>query len=108
VLAQVIAKRVPAEQATVAAMAVVKIRAVGVDERRRGLGLGSAMIRRCLQLYFQLGYHVAYGQFRTASRCTLRSVIRSKSARSNAVSAYADNCMASKTPVSIPVAAPNP
>jgi GNAT superfamily N-acetyltransferase len=67
VLAQVIAKGVPAEQATVGAVAVVKIRAVAVDERARGLGLGSAMIRRCLQLYFQLGYHVAYGRFRSGS-----------------------------------------
>jgi GNAT superfamily N-acetyltransferase len=67
VLAQVITKGVPAQLATVAALAVVKIRAVAVDERARGLGVGSALLRRCLQLYFQLGYYVAYGQFSSGS-----------------------------------------
>lgn len=67
VLAQVMTKGVPAELATVGAVAVVKIRAVAVDEQVRGQGVGAALLRRCLQLYFQLGYYVAYGQFTDGS-----------------------------------------
>lgn len=67
VLAQVMGKGVPAELATVGAFAVVKIRAVAVAESARGQGVAAALLKRCLQLYFQLGYFVAYGQFSNGS-----------------------------------------
>ena len=35
--------------------------AVAEPDRRRGIG--TALINACTELYFQLGYHLAYGQF---------------------------------------------
>ncbi|WP_030925439.1 GNAT family N-acetyltransferase [Streptosporangium amethystogenes] len=58
---------IPLEVMLAALTAVVKIRAVAVDERARGRGIGSALLTRCLQLYFQLGFLLAYGQFRVGS-----------------------------------------
>ncbi|MET9065919.1 GNAT family N-acetyltransferase [Streptosporangium sandarakinum] len=58
---------VPFEVMIAALTAVVKIRAVAVDESSRGQGIGSALLTRCLHLYFQLGFGAAYGQFRTGS-----------------------------------------
>ncbi|GAA3427651.1 GNAT family N-acetyltransferase [Streptosporangium sandarakinum] len=58
---------VPFETTIAALTAVVKIRAVAVDEPSRGQGIGSALLTRCLHLYFQLGFGAAYGQFRTGS-----------------------------------------
>ncbi|GIF01565.1 GNAT family N-acetyltransferase [Paractinoplanes rishiriensis] len=46
-----------------AALAVVKLKGVAVASEARGIGLGAALIRRCAQLYEQLGWHVLYGQF---------------------------------------------
>jgi GNAT superfamily N-acetyltransferase len=50
----------------VAAQAIVKLKGVAVSPAARGSGIGSAMIRRCVQLYRQLGWHVVYGQFDAA------------------------------------------
>ncbi|MGW0446204.1 GNAT family N-acetyltransferase [Streptosporangium sandarakinum] len=58
---------VPFEVMMDALTAVVKIRAVAVDEPSRGQGIGSALLTRCLHLYFQVGFRAAYGQFRTGS-----------------------------------------
>lgn len=47
----------------VAAQAIIKIKGVAVDPAARGAGLGTALIKRCVQLYRQLGWFVIYGQF---------------------------------------------
>ncbi|MEU4424831.1 GNAT family N-acetyltransferase [Actinoplanes sp. NPDC024001] len=50
----------------VAAQTVVKLKGLAVSPAARGTGIGSAMIKRCVQLYRQLGWHVVYGQFDAA------------------------------------------
>ncbi|MFF0249902.1 GNAT family N-acetyltransferase [Streptosporangium sandarakinum] len=67
VVANAADRGIPFEVMMDALTAVVKIRAVAVDEPSRGQGIGSALLTRCLQLYFQLGFRAAYGQFRTGS-----------------------------------------
>jgi transcriptional regulator with XRE-family HTH domain len=47
--------------------AVVKINGLAVDQASRETGIGTALISTCLQLYFQLGYRLAYGQFSVGS-----------------------------------------
>ncbi|MFG1754923.1 GNAT family N-acetyltransferase [Streptosporangium sandarakinum] len=67
VVANAADRGIPFEIMIAALTAVMKIRAVAVDEPLRGQGIGSALLTRCLQLYFQLGFDAAYGQFRTGS-----------------------------------------
>ncbi|WP_067821940.1 GNAT family N-acetyltransferase [Actinomadura kijaniata] len=62
-LARAVDRGVPPAQALTAVLAVVRIRAVAVAEHARGQGIGAALLHRCLQLYFRLGYHLAYGGF---------------------------------------------
>ena len=45
--------------------AVVKLRSLGVDENARGAGIGMALVTHCTQLYFELGYRLAFGQIRS-------------------------------------------
>ncbi|MGV9776759.1 GNAT family N-acetyltransferase [Streptosporangium sp. NPDC003464] len=58
---------IPFETMIDALTTVMKIRAIAVDEPARGQGIGSALLTRCLHLYFQLGFCAAYGQFRAGS-----------------------------------------
>lgn len=44
--------------------AVVKLRSLGVDENARGTGIGTALVAACTELYFELGYRLAFGQIR--------------------------------------------
>jgi GNAT superfamily N-acetyltransferase len=67
VMAQAAAAGVPVRLALVGTAAVVKINDIAVDETSRGKGIGMALLGTCLQLYFQLGYLLAYGQFRVDS-----------------------------------------
>ncbi|GAA3144171.1 GNAT family N-acetyltransferase [Planomonospora alba] len=67
VVASAADRGVPFEVMIEALTTVVKIRAVAVDEQARGQGIGSALLTRCLQVYFQLGFHLAYGHFRAGS-----------------------------------------
>jgi GNAT superfamily N-acetyltransferase len=44
-------------------VAVAKIKALAVDPPARGQGIAAALLRRAVQLYRQLGFHILYGQF---------------------------------------------
>jgi GNAT superfamily N-acetyltransferase len=46
---------------------VVKLRSLGVEEAARGAGIGAALATRCTNLYFELGYRLAFGQIRLGS-----------------------------------------
>jgi hypothetical protein len=39
---------------------------LGVDENARGIGIG-AVVTHCTDLYFELGYRLAFGQIRLGS-----------------------------------------
>jgi ribosomal protein S18 acetylase RimI-like enzyme len=65
VLQQIGAAGVPLPQLIVTALAVVKIKGLAVDERVRGQGVGSALLRHCTRMYLQLGYYLIYGQLVT-------------------------------------------
>ncbi|MEH0930895.1 GNAT family N-acetyltransferase [Micromonospora sp. CPCC 205558] len=43
-------------------MWMVRIKAIAVDETMRGLGIGSALLHRCQQIYAHCGYMITYGQ----------------------------------------------
>ncbi|WPO76236.1 GNAT family N-acetyltransferase [Streptomyces sp. KN37] len=42
-----------------------KIKAVAVSEDARGQGIGAALLKRCVQLYWQLDYMLLFGGFET-------------------------------------------
>ncbi len=67
VVADAADRGVPLELTMEALTAVVKIRAVAVEEAVRGQGAASALLTRTLQWYFQLGFRMAYGQFHVGS-----------------------------------------
>lgn len=54
---------VPLPHALLGTAVVIKFCAVAVAEPDRRRGIGTALINTCTELYFQLGYHLAYGQF---------------------------------------------
>lgn len=67
IMAQAAAAGVPVELALVGNAAIVKINGVAVDNASRGQGIGTALLSICLTLYFQVGFLLAYGQFRDGS-----------------------------------------
>lgn len=52
--------------ALLSVLVIIKIAGVAVAPDHRGNYLGTKLLKRCTQLYFQLGYQLAYGQFDTA------------------------------------------
>ncbi|MDN3249741.1 GNAT family N-acetyltransferase [Streptomyces sp. ZSW22] len=42
-----------------------KIKALAVHEDARGAGIGAALLKRCVQIYWQLDYHLLFGEFET-------------------------------------------
>ena len=46
---------------------LVKLRSLAVDESARGAGIGAALVTDCTNLYFELGYRLAFGQIRLGS-----------------------------------------
>ena len=42
-----------------------KIKAVAVREDARGRGIGAALLKRCVQVYWQLDYMLLFGEFET-------------------------------------------
>ncbi|MBT2369379.1 GNAT family N-acetyltransferase [Streptomyces sp. ISL-10] len=48
-------------------MTAGKIRGLAVDETARGQGWGSALLRRAMQVYDQLGFVTLYGSFDVGS-----------------------------------------
>jgi GNAT superfamily N-acetyltransferase len=67
VMAHAASAGVPVQRALVGTAAIVKINGIAVDETSRNKGIGTALLGICLQLYFQLDYLLAYGQFRAGS-----------------------------------------
>lgn len=67
VLAQVAGAGVPVLSALHGMAVLAKIQALAVDENNRRGGLGTALVSTCMAMYFQVGYQLAYGQFRTGS-----------------------------------------
>jgi len=63
VMAQAASAGIPVQLALVGTAAIVKINGIALEETSRGRGIGSALLGTCLQLYFQLDYLLAYGQF---------------------------------------------
>ncbi|MFC9682753.1 GNAT family N-acetyltransferase [Streptomyces sp. NPDC056948] len=52
----------------------VKIKALAVREDARGAGIGAALLKRCVQIHWQLDYQLLFGEFRDAPRT--RPVLR--------------------------------
>jgi GNAT superfamily N-acetyltransferase len=67
VMAKAAGAGIPVQLALVGTAAIVKINGIAVDESSRGNGIGTALLGTCLQMYFQLNYLMAYGQFRADS-----------------------------------------
>lgn len=67
VMAHAASAGAPVQLALVGTAAIVKINGIAVDETSRNKGIGTALLGICLQLYFQLDYLLAYGQFRVGS-----------------------------------------
>ncbi len=67
VMAQAASAGIPVQFALVGTAAIVKINGIAVDESSRSNGIGTALLGTCLQMYFQLNYLLAYGQFRAGS-----------------------------------------
>jgi hypothetical protein len=67
VMAQATSAGVPIQLALAGTAAIVKINGIAVDKTSRLQGIGAALLGICLQLYFQLDYLLAYGQFQTNS-----------------------------------------
>lgn len=44
-------------------LVISKLKGLAVDPAHRGRGVGSALVKRGVQLYTQSGFHVMYGQF---------------------------------------------
>ncbi|MFJ9117436.1 GNAT family N-acetyltransferase [Streptomyces sp. NPDC102394] len=44
-------------------IAIAKIKGLAVAENSRHSGIGSALLRRCREVYWQCGYELLYGQF---------------------------------------------
>lgn len=42
-----------------------KIKALAVDGEARGAGIGAALLKRCVQIHWQLDYHMLFGEFET-------------------------------------------
>lgn len=42
-----------------------KIKALAVREDARGTGIGAALLKRCVQIHWQLDYHMLFGEFET-------------------------------------------
>ncbi|MFB6791745.1 GNAT family N-acetyltransferase [Streptomyces olivaceus] len=42
-----------------------KIKALAVREDARGAGIGAALLKRCVQIHWQLEYHMIFGEFET-------------------------------------------
>jgi GNAT superfamily N-acetyltransferase len=42
--------------------AIVKVKALAVHENARGIGIGSALLNRCREIYAHCGYTIVYGQ----------------------------------------------
>jgi GNAT superfamily N-acetyltransferase len=63
IFAEAAGNGVPLAQALLGTAVVIKICAVAVAEPARRRGIGGALINACTELYFQLGYHLTYGQF---------------------------------------------
>jgi N-acetylglutamate synthase-like GNAT family acetyltransferase len=42
-----------------------KIKAVAVRDDARGRGIGAALLKRCVQVYWQLDYMLLFGEFET-------------------------------------------
>ena len=66
-MAQAAGAGIPVQFALVGTAAIVKINGIAVDETSRSKGIGTALLGTCLQMYFQLNYLLAYGQFRAES-----------------------------------------
>ncbi|MFB6772812.1 GNAT family N-acetyltransferase [Streptomyces sp. NPDC056337] len=53
------------QHALVAMIRYAKIKAVAVDKDARGRGIGAALLKRCVQVYWQLDYMLLFGEFET-------------------------------------------
>lgn len=51
------------QHAILAMLKYAKVKAVAVAEPTRGQGLGSALLKRCVQVYWALGFMLLYGEF---------------------------------------------
>ncbi|KNE80133.1 GNAT family N-acetyltransferase [Streptomyces xinghaiensis] len=51
------------QHALLAMLKYAKIKALAVAEDARGQGLGAALLKRCIQVYWQLDFMLLYGQF---------------------------------------------
>ncbi len=60
--------------ALLAMLKYAKIKAIAVSPDARGQGLGAALLKRCMQVYWQVDYILLYGQF--ASERGLGPVLR--------------------------------
>jgi ribosomal protein S18 acetylase RimI-like enzyme len=49
------------------AIHIVKLCSLGIDEKARNAGIGSALVTYCTDIYFELGYGLAFGQIRQRS-----------------------------------------
>ncbi|MFJ9250317.1 GNAT family N-acetyltransferase [Streptomyces sp. NPDC101776] len=53
------------QQALLSMLKYAKIKAVAVREDARGRGIGAALLKRCVQVYWQLDYMLLFGEFAT-------------------------------------------
>ncbi|MET8405946.1 GNAT family N-acetyltransferase [Streptomyces sp900116325] len=53
------------QQILMSMLTYAKIKALAVSEDARGRGIGSALLKRCVQLYGQLDYTLLFGEFDT-------------------------------------------
>ncbi|MBT2423693.1 GNAT family N-acetyltransferase [Streptomyces sp. ISL-22] len=53
------------QHALLSMLKYAKIKAVAVGEEARGRGIGAALLKRCVQLYWQLDYMLLFGEFDT-------------------------------------------
>lgn len=51
------------QHALLAMLKYAKIKALAVPSQAQGRGLGAALLKRCLQVYWQLDYMLVYGQY---------------------------------------------
>lgn len=53
------------QHALLSMLKYAKIKAVAVREDARGRGIGAALLKRCVQVYWQLDYMLLFGEFET-------------------------------------------